>query len=327
MLMSPPYQVIISPKIWGKQSISKEYLPDCRYKISIAQPLLINAKGNLFSFQTFTGFDYFLELWSFSLKRQGNVSINISQSFIALVVCLKVGNRPFSQEVATLKEKNYSLCYYPKGNYQVLLPKGETILIMIAPPLNNLHCIAVEHLSVRKMFNSLLYGDLEKIFLRELPLPHKILKIVMLLQESREQAASLDLAIRGYIIQLLSLYNKQLRTATEIGDNPILPRQRKIEQIIRYIHDNLLDEKLNETIKIAQAFKLSLTTMRQEFKQLTGKAIQHYIRDERLTYARKVLEQSGLPIFEVANLIQYSSTSNFIRAYKKMFGHAPGDEK
>ena len=326
MLMSLPYQVIISPEIWGRQSVAKEYPANCRYKISIAQPLLINTKRGQFSFQTFLSLDYFLELWSFSLEREGTVSINVTRPFIALVICLKVENRPFSQEAATLKEKNYSLCYYPAGQYHMLLPKGDTTLVMVVPPFCFIKSMAVEHLNVRRMFNSLQFAETEKIFFKELPLPQHILRIVTMLQELREKAASLDFIIRGYVDQLFFYYNSQLRINGDEDKRSGLHSAKKIEQIIEYIHTHLSDEDLNETGKIAKTFQIRLINMRRDFKIITGKTIQDYITGTRLSYARKLLEESKLRVFEVAGMVGYSAPSNFVRAYKKMYGHPPGVE-
>lgn len=326
MVMTAPFRLIISPDIWGDQVVSNDYPIYHRFKVSITQPQLIKTKEASFSIQSFAGMDYFFELWTFSTSKTGSVSMKVEQAFIALVVCLKVDRRPFSDNIEEVNGKKYSLCYFPKGTYNIHLAKGDTVLAMVVPPLYHLHSMAIEHQAIKEMYTHLLFNGIKEVFLDEQSMSKSVLRIIILLQQSREQGASLDHAIRGYILQLLSQFNKQVRIAEGVVHH-IPAGRRKMHQIIKYIHDHLTDEKLDETGLMAKFFKINVTFMRKEFKLATGKTIEHYIRDERLVYAKQLLEQTELPVFEVAHMVGYSATSNFIRAYKKLFGISPGGGK
>lgn len=329
MLSLPPFEIIIPPEKWGKRSISTAYPENSKYKINIATPQFIRTKEATFSRQTFTGHDYSLELWSFSLSRGGHVYMRAHKPFIALLINLKgVFSISSDKDDITrgLEEKQYCLCYFSKGMYKISLQQTDNVLVIVAPPVYHLYSMALEHLIVQDLFNSLSFDKGELIFLKVVPLSHSVLRIIKLLERSAEKEASLDYTVRVYMLQLLSLYNKQLRIVEGEASRNAYIRNNKIERIVQYIRDHLSDDKLDDTRRIAHTFKMNLTIMRKEFKRVTGKTIQNFIRDERLHYSKKLLEESELPIFEVAAIICYSSTSNFSRAYKKMFGHAPANE-
>lgn len=326
MVMIAPYRLIISPETWGDLIVNNEYPPDDRFKIEIAHPQLIKTKETSFSFQSFAGLDYFFELWTFSVGKAGSVSMKVEQAFVVMVVCLKVDKRPFVEDMEEMSGKRYSLCYFPQGIYNIHLPQGDTTLLMTIPPLYHLHSMAMEHPAVKEIYNHLQFNGNTKILLSELPLPQTVLHITKLLQQSEERGASLDHSIRSYMLQLLSLYNKQLRIITGTTHHFHAERQ-KIQPLIKYIHEHLTDDRLNNTNIIAQIFGLSVIDIRKDFKLVTGKTIERYIRDERLIHAKQLLEQTDMSVGEIAGMIGYSSDSNFARAYRKLFGQAPADRK
>lgn len=327
MFKSSPFQVLLPRNLWGRKTTARQYPENCKYKISIAKPLLIKAGDSIFSLQSFEGADYYLQLWSFNLSGKGKIQLNVEHQFIGLLLCIVGSYTETILEQWTVKDKKYLLCFYPKGEYEIGLTKGDTVILWIIPPMVYLLSMAVEHPGVKHIYNNYLFGSKQKKALPICNISHSVLRIIKLLVDSKEQAASLDHILRVYILHLLSLYNKDLRLIEGGKEYKRNKQGKKIEQVLKYIQEHITDEKSIQPITIATAFSIGIEDLRKGFKRLTGKTIQHYIRDERLMLAKKTLLESELPVSDVAMLVGYTATSNFIRAYKKMFGHPPGDER
>ena len=322
-----PFRVLVPAKLWGRKTTTRQYPANCKYKASIAKPILIKAGGSVFSLQSFAGVDYYIELWSFSLTEKGTVHLKVDNQFIGLLLCIVGSYTERTGEHLIVKDKKYLLFFYPTGEYEIGLSSGDTVILWIVPPMTYLLSMAMEHAGVKELYNNYLFGSRNKSFLPICHISHSVLRIIRLLVDSKEQAASLDHTVRVYMSHLLSLYNKDLRII-EGGKNSRRNKQdQKIQQVLQYLHEHISDDRSIHPKTIARAFGTGIGDLRVGFKRSTGKTIQDYIRDERLLLAKKILQEGKSPVSEVAKLAGYSATSNFVRAYKKMFGHPPGDEK
>jgi AraC-like DNA-binding protein len=93
----------------------------------------------------------------------------------------------------------------------------------------------------------------------------------------------------------------------------------------RYIADNL-----GATLtlsSIAAANGMSVSTMQRVFKEAYGVTVVDHLRRSRLDLARKALIEEHLPIQQAAHIAGYTSAANFATAYRRMYGHAPSEEK
>ncbi|MEO0674722.1 MAG: AraC family transcriptional regulator, partial [Pseudomonadota bacterium] len=59
------------------------------------------------------------------------------------------------------------------------------------------------------------------------------------------------------------------------------------------------------------------------FKMLFGLTISEFIQEQRLNEGKRLLQQSELPISEIANQVGFKHQSNFATAMKKHFGMTP----
>ncbi len=94
----------------------------------------------------------------------------------------------------------------------------------------------------------------------------------------------------------------------------------KINSIIQYINDNLLEELSVESI--ASKFYLSRYYLMHTFKTETGYTIGNYITMKRLSLAQSYID-SGMPIVEASERSGFGTYSTFLRAYKKTYGTSP----
>ncbi len=98
----------------------------------------------------------------------------------------------------------------------------------------------------------------------------------------------------------------------------------RIERVCRMLLDNLdAPPNLDD---LATAAGMSHPKLNRCFRQLYGKTVFQYLRQERLKKARMLIENQGRTVTETAYLVGYSSLSHFSKAYKHHFGILPGTE-
>ncbi|KAA6318584.1 Regulatory protein PchR, partial [termite gut metagenome] len=77
---------------------------------------------------------------------------------------------------------------------------------------------------------------------------------------------------------------------------------------------------------ICTEFGISTTKLKNNFKAFFGKPIYQYYRQERMNYAKLLLE-NGYNVSEAGYKIGYTNLSKFTLAYKKTFGISPKESK
>jgi AraC-like DNA-binding protein len=63
--------------------------------------------------------------------------------------------------------------------------------------------------------------------------------------------------------------------------------------------------------------------LKKGFKAITGKTIHEYQQELRIARAKTLLQQQGVSVTDVANILGYSSISHFSTAFKKVTGMKP----
>ncbi len=86
----------------------------------------------------------------------------------------------------------------------------------------------------------------------------------------------------------------------------------------------LTDPDLSPT-RLARDLTVSLRTLQRAFAE-TGEPISEYIRRRRLENARQaLLNTPGLSVAQAAAHWQFTDSSHFVKAFRKVFGTTPGD--
>lgn len=159
---------------------------------------------------------------------------------------------------------------------------------------------------------------------------------VLRLKEGRRQkifqmAAALEQDLEGeeYGREILS-NTGMLRLLVEIGRNmtrtdvfgpsPVMPRNERILEILRYIDSHLAEEL--DTESLAKVFFISKHHMMRLFRRETGMTIHQYITQKRLIHARELMD-SGMRATEACYHSGFHSYSSFTRAYNKHIGTTP----
>jgi AraC-like DNA-binding protein len=92
----------------------------------------------------------------------------------------------------------------------------------------------------------------------------------------------------------------------------------------------LIKQYLFQPITLPELAKLSgrsLATFKRDFVQLYQKAPGKWITEQRLNYARVILQQTPKQVAEIAYECGYNNVPHFIKAYKQHFGVTPNQNR
>src|SRR6266478_2753626 len=96
---------------------------------------------------------------------------------------------------------------------------------------------------------------------------------------------------------------------------------RRLSRVLEYIHAHLGDAL--DIRGMASAASLSRFHFARSFKASTGQTPYQYVSAKRLTKAKVLLAQNQ-PLAEIALALNFSSQTNFTRAFRREFGITPG---
>lgn len=129
-----------------------------------------------------------------------------------------------------------------------------------------------------------------------------------------------EMYLNGKILELLALqlqqYREEHHTAhmhSGIG--------HQLSEIYEYLSTHFLTAQSLEDI--AANSRLSEHQIREGFKMKYNTSVYELVHEKRMLHARGLLLDSGLTVDEVAEVVGYATSSNFIQAFKKKFGITP----
>jgi AraC-like DNA-binding protein len=101
-----------------------------------------------------------------------------------------------------------------------------------------------------------------------------------------------------------------------------MSRKKISETICAHVMANLSDSKFS-VMQLANILFMNEDYLTRVFKREMGISIKKYIINERMAYARTLLETKSVSVAEVAEQVGYSSYSYFVAAFSKHFGCTP----
>lgn len=128
---------------------------------------------------------------------------------------------------------------------------------------------------------------------------------------------------RAWLIELLFLLTEVTR---QTGSRVLLPpvaATHEVEPILEFLvhryHEPLSLEQ------IARACGTNRTTLNLRFRQATGMTVLGYVGQMRIQVAQALLQDTKLPVSEVAGRVGYENLSHFGRLFKRVTGKTPSE--
>lgn len=106
--------------------------------------------------------------------------------------------------------------------------------------------------------------------------------------------------------------------------NKVSGYSRTVSDAVNYINASLSNQDLSLTLT-ADALSVSKTYLSARFSEETGMTITDYITKRRIENAQELLENTTLPVQDIASLCGYDDAAYFTRSFKKMTGISPRD--
>jgi AraC-like DNA-binding protein len=136
-----------------------------------------------------------------------------------------------------------------------------------------------------------------------------------LAEAHRQPGPAGQMSATGQLLELLALWASPAN-ADRVGD-PVAEFRARIEE--------RAEDPTCSLETLAEGCGLHSDWLRRRFAACYGMSPVAYRNRLRLEHARELLQTTGKPVGEVAELTGYSSLSHFCRAFRKQFGMKPGD--
>jgi AraC-like DNA-binding protein len=127
--------------------------------------------------------------------------------------------------------------------------------------------------------------------------------------------------IMEYQIKIfLFLALRRYGSRASVGINRQNVVKNKHVDMIMYINENFRTLSL---AKLARHFHLETSYCSRLIKTVTGKTYKEIVRDNQMRFAKQMLQNSDMRIYEISYSLGFGSQENFIRTFKKTCGKSP----
>lgn len=92
---------------------------------------------------------------------------------------------------------------------------------------------------------------------------------------------------------------------------------------VRQVIDSLLATGDCSIVRVADMFAVHRVTLHRHLRQ-HGTTFETLLEESRRALATRMLEQTDLPVGEIATTLGYGSAGSFVRAYRRWYGVTPG---
>ena len=112
--------------------------------------------------------------------------------------------------------------------------------------------------------------------------------------------------------------------AGQLTDEHVNPHARLVQRAQALVEANLLTTNRDVTVSgLASMLRVSREHLCRVFKRQVGRSPAQYITEEKMHAACRLLKESDLKCLEIAELLGFSSGSNFARTFRRLQGVSP----
>jgi len=97
-----------------------------------------------------------------------------------------------------------------------------------------------------------------------------------------------------------------------------------VQKVQAYIL-NHLEERLPTAEVLSKMFSSNAFALKEGFRTVLHTSIYQYYNDERLKKAHLLIEQTAVPLKEIAFICGFNAYTNFYKAFKKKYNYTPID--
>lgn len=143
------------------------------------------------------------------------------------------------------------------------------------------------------------------------------------ISEAGTQGAIARMYLEGKVWELMALQLAQIAEDSNKQRECLL---KPSDRDRLYLAQTILRDRLDSPPslrELAQEIGLNECTLKRGFRQLFNTTVFGYLYQQRMEYARQLLQQRELNVSQVAKKVGYASQSRFATAFRKKFGLNP----
>lgn len=97
--------------------------------------------------------------------------------------------------------------------------------------------------------------------------------------------------------------------------------KQKIQQAICYLNENY-NKNLNMAV-VSNTISMNYSLFSYAFKQYTGHNFVNYLKNIRITEAKRLLETTDMHVIDIGKKVGYENEKNFMKIFKCICGVSP----
>ena len=135
-----------------------------------------------------------------------------------------------------------------------------------------------------------------------------------------------NIYLEGKVIELFSICLNRITEKSMDNIGNIKLSKTEVQSL--YEAKEILDNSISSPTTLNTLSKLVCLNefkLKNGFKEVFGKPVYTYLLDKRMELARLFLETRHTRVSEVAEMVGYSSSSSFSKAFRKRYGFNPSD--
>lgn len=217
---------------------------------------------------------------------------------------------------SSLNGKDYEVC---RGQVHFLTPADFHNLTRGKPLyIYNVHFAAD---SVSSRILERLVSSKRRIFVPDDAHFDKIIHLVSIMESLQDENFGRDPIISRLLECILLLLTASVKGGSEEESASPTRENKSVQKAIIYIHEHFKENPpLPEIAAVAALNERYFCTC---FREYTGKTYKEYLKELKLSYARRLLLVSEMSVTEIAESSGYATQSHFNREFKNYYGVSP----
>lgn len=135
-----------------------------------------------------------------------------------------------------------------------------------------------------------------------------------------------SLYLEGKVLELLAVYFDEVVCQIEVSKADVTVSREDFERLLSVKQS--IDRRFAHPLtiaKLAHEACLNEYKLKRGFKHCFGTTILEYIMSKRMEMASVLVDSGDYKVKDIAWMVGYSNVSHFIDAFKRHFGHTPGE--
>lgn len=126
-------------------------------------------------------------------------------------------------------------------------------------------------------------------------------------------------SIDEYREQLLKWLQELIGRIQEQGTDSVI--EQKMKRAVKYVEENY-GRDLNMAV-VSNLLSMNYSQFSQAFKQYTGTNFVNYLKEKRLTEAKRMLTETDMKILDISQKVGYDNEKHFMKVFKSTCGISP----